>query len=161
MKRTMTVFAAVVTAVAALWLQPTAAQAAPYVSGNFGALPYENYYPTVSGCAGTFFIPSGVPGGAVQYADWAGRQMKLEFYYSHRCGSFARISNAPQGCSVWIHRDQNGDGSAEGAMSESVDPGIDFAYTRIANNLNCRLAKANVICRNVYGSWLVASTGWY
>ncbi|ADB34597.1 hypothetical protein Kfla_5591 [Kribbella flavida DSM 17836] len=161
MKRTMTVLAAILTAVAAMVSQPIAAQAAPSSSGNFGAYPYENSYPTVAGCSGTFFLPWDVPGGAVQYANWEGRQVKLEFYYSNACGAYARISNAPQSCVAMIHRDSNGDRRADGSMSESVDPGINYAYTRIANNLNGRLAQAALVCRNVHGSWALASTGWY
>lgn len=161
MKRTMTVFAALVAAVVAFCLQPSAAQAAPSSSGNYGALAYEGSYPTIAGCSGTFFLPSDVPRGSVQYAGWQGRQVKLEFYYSNRCGAYGRISNAPQGCSVIVHRDSNGDRISDGAVSESVDPGIDFAYTKMANNLNGRLAKATLVCRDVNGSWALAYTDWY
>ncbi|GAA1605323.1 hypothetical protein GCM10009789_69100 [Kribbella sancticallisti] len=157
----MTVFAALVTAVAALWIQPSAAQAAPYSSGNYGAFAYEGSYPTIGGCSGTFFLPSDVPGGSVQYASWQGRQVKLEFYYSHRCGAYGRVSNAPQGCTVYVYRDSNGDRNYDGVVGESVDPGIDFAYTKIANNLNGRLAKATLVCRDVHGSWALAATDWY
>lgn len=160
MKRLAAALAAVTTALVIL-LQPLTAQAAPYVQGDFGAFPYENSYPTVAGCSGTFFLPSDLPGGAVKYANWAGRQVKLEFYYSNRCGAYARISNAPASCQAEIRRDSNGDRREEGRMWETVDPGIDYAYTRIANNLNGRLAKAQLVCVDGSTAYLVADTDWY
>lgn len=161
MKRTMTVLAALVTAVATLWIQPSAAQAAPSSSGNYGAFTYEGSYPTVAGCTGTFFLPSDVPGGAVQTRAYDGRQVKLEFYYSHRCGAYARLSNSPANCYVVLFRDSNGDRSSDGNVSETIDPGIDYAYTKIANNLNGRLAMAGVICRTVNGAFTLLNTNWY
>jgi hypothetical protein len=160
LKRLATALAALITALVILG-HPLTAQAVPYVQGNFGALPYENSYPTVAGCSGTFFLPSDMPGGAVKYGNWAGRQVKLEFYYSNRCGAYARISNAPASCQAEIRRDSNGDRREDGRMWETVDPGIDFAYTRIANNLNGRLALAQLVCVDGNTAHLVTSTDWY
>lgn len=161
LKRTMTVLAAVVTTAAALWIQPSAAQAAPSSWGNYGAFANEGSYPTVAGCTGTFFLPAGVPGGAVQTREWQGRQVKLEFYYSNRCGAYGRISNVPPECKVTVSRDSNGDRIADAGITETVDPGIDFAYTKIANNLNGRLASASLTCTAAGQTWSVLSTGWY
>lgn len=161
MKRTMTVLAALTTAVAALWIQPSAAQATPYSSGNYGAFANEGSYPTVAGCSGTFFLPSDVPGGAVQTREWQGRQVKLEFYYSNRCGAYGRISNVPPECKVIVYRDSNGDRVFDATITETVDPGIDYAYTKIANNLNGRLAKAYLTCTAAGQNWIVLSTDWY
>lgn len=160
MKRLLTALVAASAAFIVL-LTPTAAQAAPFVQGDFGAYPNENSYPTVAGCSGTFSLPSGMPGGPVQYGDWEGHHVKLEFYYSGRCGAYARISNAPASCMATIQRDANGDRREEGRMWETVDPGDNFAYTRIANNLNGRLARALLICNTATSSNLVASTDWY
>lgn len=161
MKRTMTMLAALVTAVATLWIQPSAAQAVPSSSGNYGAFAYEGSYPTVPGCSGTFFLPSGVPGGAVQTRSWQGRQVKLEFYYSNSCGAYGRISNVPPECKVTVYRDGNGDRVSDATVTETVDPGIDYAYTKIANNLNGRLAKAFLTCTAAGQNWIVLSTDWY
>lgn len=160
MKRLPVMLAAASTALIAL-LTPVTAQAAPFVQGDFGAYANENSYPTVAGCSGTFSIPSGVPGGAVKYGNWEGRQVKLEFYYSSRCGAYARISNAPRSCNAEILRDANADRREEGRMWETVDAGDTFAYTRIANNLNGRLARALLVCDTATSSHLVASTDWY
>jgi hypothetical protein len=46
-----------------------------------------------------------------------------------------------------------------GVVVESVDPGIDFAYTRIANNLQGRLARGAVLCEGDDGGTFVLMQG--
>jgi len=109
---------------------PFTAQAASYSGGNYGAYAFEGQYPTVGGCTGSF---------TEKYTRHA-EGMTLRYYYSSRCGSFARIENSRPGC-VAVAVRSNG-----GWVSESVDPGITYAYTKIANNLNGRLSKAVLSC---------------
>ncbi|MEU7278133.1 hypothetical protein AB0A69_04980 [Streptomyces sp. NPDC045431] len=142
MRRITKTLLAAAGAVTAVALSPFTAQAASYSGGNYGAYAYEGSYPTVSGCSGTF---------ALKYTTGASG-ITLKYFYSSKCGSFARIENAPQGCVAVAQRADGG-----GWVSESVDPGINYAYTKIANNLNGRLSRAILSCNGHD----LASTPWY
>ena len=89
----------------------------------------EGQYPAVSGCAGTF-----KQAGPTRYAEG----MALKYFYSARCGSFARIENPRTNCAAVLERSDSGAGRADGWGSETADPGIDYAYSKIGNNLNGR-----------------------
>ncbi|MEE1754057.1 hypothetical protein [Streptomyces sp. SP18CS02] len=141
-RRILTTALAAAGALIAVVLTPFSAQAASYSGGNYGAYAYEGSYPTVSGCVGTF--------SQKHTASWQG--IKLTYFYSSRCGSFARIDDAPGDCVAVAQRADGG-----GWVSESVDPGITYAYTKIANNLNGRLSRAILSC---HGDDL-AYTPWY
>ncbi|CAL9349562.1 hypothetical protein [Streptomyces sp. enrichment culture] len=128
-------------------LPATAVHAAPYSGGNYGAYAREGQHPTVSGCAGTFR----------QVGARTFEGMALKYYYSDACGSFARIENARVNCAAVLERSDSGAGRADGWVSETVDAGLDYAYTKIGNNLNGRVSRAILACD---GHALV-NTGWY
>ncbi|MFG2683250.1 hypothetical protein [Streptomyces sp. NPDC048392] len=50
----------------------------------------------------------------------------------------------------------SGAGRADGWAPETVDPGIDYAYTKIANNLNGRVSRTRLTC----DGHVWAQTGW-
>ncbi|MEU1852468.1 hypothetical protein ABZ499_25155 [Streptomyces sp. NPDC019990] len=135
-------------AAAVLALLPTSAQAAPHSGGNYGAYGMEGRYPTTSFCSGTFRQI-----GATTYAEG----MALKYFYSDKCGSFARIENSRANCAAVLQRSDSGAGRVDGWVSETVDAGIDYAYTQMGNNLNGRVSRAVLSCD---GHDLVA-TGWY
>ncbi|CAL9345729.1 hypothetical protein [Streptomyces sp. enrichment culture] len=129
-------------------LPTTSVHAAPYSGGNYGAYAREGQYPTVSGCAGTFRQV-----GATRYAEG----MALKYFYSATCGSFARIENSRTNCEAVLERSDNGVGRSDGWVSETVDAGITYAYTKIGNNLNGRVSRALLAC----DGHVWAQTGWY
>lgn len=135
-------------AAAMMALLPTSAQAAPYSGGNYGAYGNEGQYPTTSYCSGTFRQI-----GATKYAEG----MALKYFYSDKCGSFARIENSRPGCVAVLQRSNSGVGRVDGWVSESVDPGITYAYTQMGNNLNGRVSRAVLSC----DGHDLTETGWY
>lgn len=135
-------------AAVALALSAVPAQAAPYSGGNYGAYGMEGQYPTVSSCAGTFQQV-----GATRYAEG----MALKYFYSSRCGSFARIENSRANCAAVLERSNSGAGRADGWVSETVDPGINYAYSKIGSNLNGRVSRALLTC----DGHVWAQTAWY
>ncbi|WP_055597503.1 hypothetical protein [Streptomyces hirsutus] len=135
-------------AAAVMALLPTSAHAAPYSGGNYGAYGMEGQYPTISSCAGTF----GQVGPTQRFEN-----MALKYFYSGSCGSFARIENSRANCAAVLERSNNGVGRADGWVSETVDPGITYAYTKIGNNLHGRVSRALLTC----DGHVLAETGWY
>ncbi|ELP66979.1 hypothetical protein ACKI1I_14870 [Streptomyces turgidiscabies] len=134
-------------------LTPLQAQAASMESVGYGAFANEGLYPEQTSCSGRFTQPN-VPGGATKTAVYGGRTITLKYFYSSGCGSFARIENAPQGCAA--HSNRLTATQIEWVL-ETVDPGIDFAYTKVINNLDGRLSKAVLFCDNQR----LAETAWY
>ncbi|MFJ7073440.1 hypothetical protein [Streptomyces sp. NPDC098781] len=134
-------------------LTPLQAQAAPMQSASYGNLPNEGLYPEQTSCSGSYYQPN-VPGGATKTAVYAGRTITLKYFYSPGCGSFARIENAPEGCAA--HSNRLTDTSTVWVL-ETVDPGINYAYTKVINNLDGRLSKAVLFC----GNQRLAETAWY
>ncbi len=125
-------------------------------SPAYGTFRYEGSYPERTPCK--FYLPP-VPGGATRSAYLAGwGYITLKYFYSDGCGSFARIENAPTGrCAAVLDRSTDG-GRTHVNVSEPVDPGINFAYTKMGNNLNGRVSRAALVCRpNV----VLARTNWY
>ncbi|MFI6013231.1 hypothetical protein ACIBAG_31185 [Streptomyces sp. NPDC051243] len=135
-------------AAALLALTPLTAHAAPHQGGNYGAYAYEGQYPTVGGCAGTFrqVGPTKTAAG-----------MSLKYFYSAKCGSFARIENSRANCAAVLERSNSGAGRADGWVSETVDAGINYAYTKIGNNLDGRVSRALLAC----DGHALTTTGWY
>ena len=86
------------------------------------------------------------------------------FYYSPRCGAFGRIENVRLGSGtravVEVHRSNSGAHVSNGSVGETVDAGLNFAYTKIANNLSGRVAQVRAVVR---GPGAFASSGrtWY
>ncbi|PZT70266.1 hypothetical protein DN402_32540 [Streptomyces sp. SW4] len=147
-RRSLTTSLAASGAAALLALAPVPAQAAPHSGGNYGAYGMEGQYPTISSCAGTFRQV-----GSTRYAEG----MALKYFYSDKCGSFARIEKSRANCAAVLERSNTGAGRADGWVSETVDPGIDYAYTMIGNNLNGRVSRALLAC----DGHVLAQTGWY
>ncbi|MFJ9589050.1 hypothetical protein [Streptomyces acidicola] len=83
--------------------------------------------------------------------------MSLKYFYSDRCGSFARIENARQNCAAVLERSNNGTGRADGWVSETVDAGVTYSYTKIGNNLGGRVSRALLAC----DGHALTSTAWY
>ncbi|EGX54865.1 hypothetical protein SZN_35802 [Streptomyces zinciresistens K42] len=135
-------------AIALLTLSPATAQAQAFSGGNYGLYSWEGQYPTVGGCAGTFrqVGPTRTAGA-----------MSLKYFYSDRCGSFARIENSRANCAAVLERSNNGVGRADGWVSETVDPGINYAYTMIGVNLDGRVSRALLTCDGNVLTW----TDWY
>ncbi len=131
-------------AAVAVAITPLSAQAAPSQGGNYGAYGLEGQYPTTSFCAGTF---------SLKYQKSASG-MTLKYYYSGKCGSFARIENSRANCAALAERNSP---SGQGWVSETVDPGITYAYSKIADNLNGRTSRAVLVC----DGHRLAETPWY
>lgn len=145
--------AAAVAAAGVVALAPFQAQATATWSESYGELPNEGLYPEQTSCSGSYFQPK-VPGGATKTAEYKGHTVTLTLYYHRDCGAFARIENAPQDCEAHINRLQ---GNSIIWMKESVDPGIDYAYTMIANSLDGREVRAVLFCNGEN----LAETSWY
>jgi hypothetical protein len=113
------------------------AGAVPTQSGNYGVYPNEGKYPEQTGAKFRLV--------AQRAATHNGRRVTLKVFYNGRVGAFARIDNAPRDCVVVMDRTP-GTQEITGIIRESVDPGISFAYTKIANNLEGRLARGALLC---------------
>ena len=113
------------------------AQAAPFQNGDYGRYAYEGRYPENTPCRYSL--------NQRRVATWRGHRITLRYFYSGGCGSFARIDNAPRNCTAIIDRSANG-GRTWSAVWETVDPGIDFAYTQVGNNLRGRVSRAALAC---------------
>ncbi|RNG19280.1 hypothetical protein [Streptomyces botrytidirepellens] len=134
-------------------LTPLTAEAAAGQSASYGNLPHEGRYSEQTACSGRYTQPN-VRGGATKKAVYQGRTITLKYFHNSGCGSFARIENAPQGCAAHSNRL---DGSKIVWVLETVDPGIDYASTKVINNLDGRRSRAVLICDNQ----TLASTAWY
>ena len=133
-------------------LAPGTAQAASSHGGGYPAFAYEGQFPTVAACSGTFREQQS------RTAVHEGRTVRLKYFYSDKCGSFARIENAPRDCSVFLDRDADANPSNGWAwVRETVDSGDDFAYTKMGNNLNGRLSRGSLVCDNR----TLTQTSWY
>jgi hypothetical protein len=108
----------------------------------------EGQYPTTSFCSGSFRQI-----GPTKYAEG----MALKYFYSDKCGSFARIENSRANCAAVLQRSNNGTGRVDGWVSETVDSGINYAYTQMGNNLSGRVSRAVLSC----DGHDLTSTGWY
>jgi hypothetical protein len=124
------------------------AQAAPFHNGDYPRYAYEGRYPEQTPCRYSL--------NQSRTASWGGHSIRLRYFYSGGCGSFARIDNAPRNCTAIIDRSADG-GRTWSSVWESVDPGINFAYTQVGNNLSGRVSRAALACDR----HLVARTNWY
>jgi hypothetical protein len=138
-------------AVAAALALPAAVQARPFHSTGFPAFANEGLYPEATSCRYSLLQS--------KQASWRGRTITLKYFYNGRCGSFARIDNAPGDCKAYLDRTPDRDTVGGWAfVGETVDPGISFAYTQVGNNLSGRLSRAALVC----GSGIVvARTNWF
>ncbi|MFI0977748.1 hypothetical protein ACH4SP_12125 [Streptomyces sp. NPDC021093] len=130
------------------------ASAAPSHSSNYPKFTYEGKYPENTPCSGSYSLIHRTS------ANVNGRTITLKYFYAGGCGSFARIENAPQGCYAWLDRTSyvpSGNPTSWDWVRESVDSGINYAYTQVGNNLNGRVSRAALVC----GSTVHARTAWY
>ena len=132
------------------------ASAAPYYYGYYPLWANENAYPNGDhNCGGGYgwFTAKTVTKA------YGGHTYTVKLCYSNSYGAYGRISggavNDPT-CSVLTYR-KNADGSQLGGVGETIDSGLTWAYTKIANDLNGRLANAVLWCNGA----TQASTGWY
>jgi hypothetical protein len=130
----------------------TGAQAEPFDSKGYPRFAHEGLYPERSGCK--YRLQNSAKGR------YGGRTISLRYYYSGRCGSFARIDNAAPSCRVWLDRTPDGDTvGGWDFVGETVDPGIDFAYTQVGNNLGGRLSRGALTCGKENG--VIVRTPWF
>lgn len=127
-----------------------AAQATPYHGSGYPAFAYEGRYPEATPCSYGL--------NQSRTASWAGRSIRLKYFYSGGCGSFARIENAPRDCRVVLDRSTDG-GRSWSWVLETVDPGIDYAYTQVGNNLSGRVSRGALVCGS--NGTVVVRTNWY
>jgi len=128
-----------------------AAEARPFDSGpGYGRFAYERSYPAAKCAFGQV--------GATRSASWKGRSVTLRYLYSGKCGSYARIDNAPADCKVYLDRTPSSNRAHWDWVAETVDPGINYAYTQVGNNLNGRLSRGALVCG---AGQVLTRTGWY
>ncbi|WP_138497885.1 hypothetical protein [Nostoc sp. PA-18-2419] len=128
------------------------AQAAPFNSPGYPNYTYEGKYPESTPCRYSLL--------QTKKATWTGSTITLKYFYNGKCGSFARIENAPPYCRVYLDRTRssNPNPSSWDYVGETVDPGINFAYTKVGNNLGGRLSRAALVCGT---GTVVTRTNWY
>ncbi len=126
------------------------ASAAPFDSGaGYPRFAHEGKYPEATGCS--FSLQQSRTGS------YGGRTITLKYFYSNGCGSFARIENAPRACSAWLDRTPTRNTSNWDYVGETVDSGINYAYTKVGNNLSGRYSRAALVCNG----GVIARTSWY
>lgn len=128
----------------------TSAQAAPFHSTGYPSFTYEGSYPESTPCRYSLLQS--------RTAAWGGRTITLKYFYSGGCGSFARIDNAPGDCSVFLDRTPTQSTSSWNYVGETVDAGINYAYTMIGNNLNGRYSRGALVCGP---GTVLTRTAWY
>ncbi|MFG3497394.1 hypothetical protein [Streptomyces sp. NPDC047928] len=145
---------------AAAGLLFSTAGSAQAASAPYGRYAYEGVYPGSTPCSGRYYLPSDVPGGATRSVSYAGRTVTLKYYYNGGCGSFARIENAPTDCEAYLDRSDDG-GATWVNVSEQVESGLNYAYTKMGNNLNGRYSRAALVCGLGSTGVVLARTNWY
>lgn len=128
------------------------AQAAPSHGPGYPAFAHEGRYPEATPC--NYRLQQSRTG------TWGGRRIALKYFYSGGCGSFARIDNAPRDCVALLDRSTNG-GRTWSWIQETVDPGINFAYTMVGNNLSGRVSRAALACGPSAPRQVITRTNWY
>jgi hypothetical protein len=111
---------------------------------------YEGLYPSSTPCRGEFQLQQRTTG---TYQD---REIALEYFYHDDCGSFARIEDAPEDCVVILDRSTDA-GVSWAWVRERVEPGLDFAYTMMGNNLEGRVSRGALVCNGL----VIVRTDWW
>jgi serine/threonine protein kinase len=137
------------TAATAATNPPPQASAATHSPGWGHFAKYENVYPEQTPCS--YHQP--LPEVTAKYTD---KTITVKYFYSDGCGSFARVDNAPHDCAAFIDRSIDG-GHTWDNFAEPVEKGLDYAYTKVANNLHGRVSRAALVCNNT----VLARTPWY
>ncbi|WP_327694738.1 hypothetical protein [Streptomyces sp. NBC_00459] len=146
--QTLRILGAAAAAGGLLLTTPSAAHAA---SAGYGSYANEGLYPESTSCSGSYYSP--VANRTVVYN---GYTITLKYFYNGACGSFARIENAPTNCRAFLDRSDDGGGSWVNT-SEPVEAGLNYAYTKIGNNLNGRVSRAALVCND----GVLERTNWY
>lgn len=144
----------------------TPANARSLSSGNYGALANEGRY--LNGnhqCDGGYGWRQVF---ATKRGVYDGRTYSLRLCYSPYYGVYARLDGAAvndKRCVVFVNRSSTaGRQRSDGTIGETVDSNVGYAYTKVANNLDGRLAKARIICGSgaaIGEGWIIADAGWY
>ncbi|MEW2506290.1 sialidase family protein [Amycolatopsis sp. NPDC047767] len=139
------------------------ANAQPLSSAPYGAYANEGTFPSSGPCPhGSFRVqqeyttnaPNAL-GGLIT--------ITVRLYYYGACGAFAEAqaadsSQASDRCSIVVDRSDDG-GASWSSEEEWMDNG--WAETKIANNLNGRLARGALVCDNLSGPLFIFRTNWY
>ncbi len=111
---------------------------------------YEGSYPNTTPCRDRFQLAQVTTG---TYQDY---EITLKYFYHDDCGSFARIDDAPENCAVMLDRSTDG-GVSWAWVREFVEPGLDFAYTKMGNNLEGRFSRGALVCDGL----VIVRTDWW
>lgn len=145
-------------AVGVLGLSP--AQAASYHNGNYGSMAHENAYPNGNhACGGGYGWSQPVQAKSYRFG---GRTLTIRLCYSNSYGAYARLDGAAVNdsrCKAILDRSNSAHETRSwSSVWETVDGGVRYAYTKVGNDLNGRLARAAVYCDGGPG---VVQTAWY
>ena len=111
---------------------------------------HEGSYPEATPCADAFVVEQRIT------VDYQAYSITLSYFYHDQCGSFARIENAPTSCAAVLERSTD-NGVSWAWVGEIVEPGLDYAYTQIGNNLQGRESRAVLVCDGK----VLERTGWF
>jgi hypothetical protein len=134
---------------------PATVDAHPFPGPGYPKYKYEGRYPEATPCKYGL--------NASRTATLGSRRITLKYFYSGRCGSFGRIENAPRNCHVTLDRSADG-GRTSSFITETVDPGDNFAYTQVGNNLSGRVSRAALVCDtdpDAPTAQVLARTNWF
>ena len=134
--------------------EPDADTPGPSMYSEYGPgypmFAYEGVYPNSTPCRDRFQLQHRITS---TYQD---REVVLSYYYHDDCGSFARIDGAPERCAAVVDRSIDG-GASWTWVREYVEPGLDFAYTMMGNNLEGRVSRGALVC----DEYVLARTEWW
>jgi hypothetical protein len=119
-------------------------------SAGYPMFEYEGDYPSKTPCRDRFERVQSATG------TYQGYTITLSHYYHDDCGSYARIDDAPEGCAAFLDRSTD-DGATWAWVSELVEPDLDFAYTKMGNNLEGRVSRGALVCDRQ----VIVRTGWW
>ncbi|WP_326569511.1 hypothetical protein VSH64_00175 [Amycolatopsis rhabdoformis] len=145
-------------AAAALSFATAPANAAPLSSAPYGSYAHEGEFPSSGPCPHGSFSSVRRVFTSVIGSDGTSHPMQIDLMYFGGCGAEAEVrdtltNSGTDNCTVFVDRSDDG-GATWVNEQERVTYGS--GETRIANNLNGRLARAALAC----GSSLTR-TGWF
>ena len=151
-----------VAAVASLALPAVTASAASWSYPNYGTYDHEGEYPNGNhACGGGFGWSQPVPEKKLAFA---GRTYTIRLCYSDNYGAYARLDGAAKNdtrCVAVLHRSNTASTGNYASVWESVDGNVTYAYTKVGNNLEGRLARAEMVCDGGKPSQKIVRTAWY
>ncbi|MEW2506291.1 hypothetical protein AB0878_38160 [Amycolatopsis sp. NPDC047767] len=145
-------------AAAALSFAAVPANAAPLSSAPYGAYANEGTFPSSGPCPHGSFSAARRVFTQAPGSDGTLHPLQIDLMYYGACGAFAEVTDTltnsgTDNCTVYVDRSDDG-----GTTWVNTTDQMEFGYgeTRIANNLNGRLARAAVSCNGE-----LTRTGWY